>query len=50
MLDDESSKFHGKTKKWTEEQMEKAIQDVTTGALGVRMVVRVSSSSPFNTQ
>ena len=33
---DESSKLRGKTKEWTGEQMEKAIQDVTTAALGVR--------------
>jgi len=31
----ENLKPHGKTKEWTEEQMEQAIQDVTNGVLGV---------------
>ena len=29
-------KPRGKTREWTEEQMERAMQDVTSGVLGVR--------------
>ena len=31
-----TSKSHGKTKEWTEEQTESALKDVTTGSLSVK--------------